>query len=74
MQPLTDLYIANEGLGLTLVSLMQLLVDFQLVGGLVWWFLKGSSMRYPLLLAVVGISKILLNVLLWRCRSCSRPS
>ena len=74
MQPLTNLYITNEGLGLALVSLMQVLVDFQLVGGLAWWFLKGSSMRYPLLLAVVGISKILLNVLLWRGRSCSRPS
>jgi hypothetical protein len=63
LQPVTNFYIANEGLGLTLVSIMQLIVDIQLVLMLVYWFIWGDSLRYPLMLAIIGISKILLNVL-----------
>lgn len=42
---------------------MQLIVDIQLVVMMAYWFVWGDSMRYPIVLAVIGISKILLNVL-----------
>ena len=63
LQPITNFYINNEGFGLTLVSIMQLLVDIQLVLMLAFWFMRGDSMRYPIVLAIIGISKILLNAL-----------
>ena len=65
-------YIANKGIGLTAVSIMQLLVDFELVAMLVYWFLRGNSLRYAVVMAVVGASKILLNVSEDRLRSFSR--
>lgn len=72
LQPLTNFYIQNEGLGLTLVSIMQLLVDIQLVLVLAYWFIWGDSMRYPIVLSLIGISKILLNVIVVAFRFCSR--
>jgi uncharacterized membrane protein len=51
---------------------MQLIVDIQLVVMMAYWFVWGDSMRYPLVLAVIGISKILLNVRLSSPRCCSR--
>lgn len=72
LQPLTNFYIQNEGLGLTLVSIMQLLVDIQLVLVLAYWFIWGDSMRYPIVLSLIGISKILLNVKLLSFRFYSR--
>lgn len=62
LQPVTNYYIANEGLGLTFVSIMQLIVDIEIVLVLVYWFIWGDSLRYPLVLSIIGISKILLNV------------
>lgn len=62
LQPVTNFYIANEGFGLALVSIMQLIVDIQLVLVLAYWFIWGDSMRYPIVLTIIGISKILLNV------------
>lgn len=62
LQPVTDFYIRNEGLGLTLVGIMNLVVDIQLVLMLAYWFAWGDSMRYPIVLTIIGISKILLNV------------
>ena len=44
------------------MSIMQLLVDIELVAMLVFWFLRASSMRYAIVMSIVGISKILLNV------------
>ena len=41
---------------------MQLIVDIELVGMLVYWFLRGNSLRYALVMSIVGISKIILNV------------
>jgi len=41
---------------------MTLIVDIQIVVMLVYWFVFGDSMRYPIILAIIGISKILLNV------------
>lgn len=41
---------------------MQLIVDIQLVLVLAYWFIWGDSMRYPIVLTIIGISKILLNV------------
>jgi hypothetical protein len=41
---------------------MQLIVDIQLVLVLIYWFIWGDSLRYPLVLAIIGVSKILLNV------------
>lgn len=63
LQPVTNFYIQNEGLGLTLVGIMQLVVDLELITMLVVWFIYGTNLRYPLVLAIVGVSKILLNVL-----------
>ena len=62
LQPVTNFYIGNKGLGLTLVSIMQLIVDIQLIAVPVYWFIYGTSVRYPIVLAIIGISKILLNV------------
>ena len=62
LQPVTDFYRANKGFGLTLVSIMQLIVDIELIGMFVYWFLRGSSLRFVIVMAIVGISKILLNV------------
>ena len=62
LQPVTNFYIENEGFGLTLVSIMQLIVDIQLVLMMVWWLVSGNSLRYPIVLACIGLSKILLNV------------
>ena len=59
---MTNYYISNEHFGLAFVSIMQLLVDIQLVFMLVYWFVYGESMRYPIVLGIIGISKILLNV------------
>ena len=72
LQPITDSYIANKGLGLTVVSIMQLLVDIELVGMLVYWFLRGNSLRYAVVMAVVGVSKIFLNVNENKLRFCSK--
>lgn len=52
---------------------MQLIVDIQLVVMMAYWFVWGDSMRYPIVLAVIGISKILLNVHLSQPRCFSRP-
>jgi hypothetical protein len=52
---------------------MQLVVDIQLVLVLAYWFIWGDSLRYPIVLAIIGISKILLNVLRVPSRCCSRP-
>lgn len=42
--------------------IMQVVVDVQLVGMVLYWYFKGESFRYPVLLAVLGVSKVLLNV------------
>ena len=41
---------------------MQLIVDIELVAMMIFWFLRGNSLRYAIVMAIVGISKILLNV------------
>jgi hypothetical protein len=41
---------------------MQLIVDIQLVAMLVYWFLRADSFRYAIVMACIGLSKILLNV------------
>jgi hypothetical protein len=64
LQPVTNFYINNPGLGLTLISIAQLIVDIQLIAMLGYWFWQGTTMRYPLVLAIIGISKVLLNVLI----------
>lgn len=48
---------------------MQLAVDLELITMLVYWFIYGTNLRYPLVMAIVGVSKILLNVpsALFRC-------
>jgi hypothetical protein len=60
--PFTNFYKENLSLGLTLMTLMQILVDIELVGMTLFWYFKGNSFRYPLILSVLGLSKILLNV------------
>lgn len=62
LQPVTNFYLDHEGLGLTLISIMQLIVDIELIAFPIYWFVYGTSVRYPLVLAVIGVSKILLNV------------
>lgn len=52
----------NKAFGLTLMTTMQLIVDAELIGMTLLWYFKGSSFRYPIVLSVLGISKILLNV------------
>jgi hypothetical protein len=73
LQPVTNFYIRNEGLGLTLVGIMNLVVDIQLVLMLAYWFAWGDSMRYPIVLAIIGISKILLNVKIQSFRLFFKP-
>jgi len=41
---------------------MQVIVDVQLIGMLSYWAIKGQNLRYPIVMAVIGISKMLLNV------------
>ena len=74
LQPVTNFYINNEGFGLTLIALMQIIVDVELVVVIVYWFVYGTNMRYPLVLAIIGVSKILLNVPIARWRCYSRPN
>jgi hypothetical protein len=62
LQPVTNFYLENPGLGLTLISITQLIADIQLIGMLAFWFWKGNSLRYPIVLAILGVSKILINV------------
>lgn len=47
---------------MALISIAQLIVDIELIAMLAFWFFKGNSLRYPILLGILGISKILLNV------------
>lgn len=44
------------------MTLLQVTVDVQLVAMLCYWYAKGHSFRYPLLLTILGSSKVLLNV------------
>ncbi len=57
-------YRENRNLGLSLMTIMQLMVDVELIAMGVLWYLKGTSFRYPIVLTVLGVSKILLNVYL----------
>lgn len=61
--PVTQFYQHHRGFGLALMTSMQLVLDVELVGMVVFWYFKGNSFRYPLVLVVLGISKMLLNVL-----------
>lgn len=45
------------------MTIMQLIVDAELIGMTLLWYFKGSSFRYPIILSVLGVSKILLNVI-----------
>jgi hypothetical protein len=74
LQPVTDYYLANREFGLTLVTIMQLLVDLQLLAMPAYWLLQGQNMRYPLVLGAIGVSKMLLNVRETRCRCSSGPN
>jgi len=60
--PITEFYTENKTFGLILVSIMQVIVDVQLIGMLSYWAIKGQNLRYPIVMAVIGISKMLLNV------------
>ena len=62
LKPITFFYMENKAFGLTLMTTMQLIVDAELIGMTLLWYFKGSSFRYPIVLSVLGISKILLNV------------
>ncbi len=62
LRPVTDFYNDNKAFGLTLMTLMQIIVDVELIAMAALWYFKGSSFRYPIVLAALGISKILLNV------------
>ena len=45
------------------MTIMQLIVDAELIGMTILWYFKGNSFRYPIVLSVLGVSKILLNVI-----------
>jgi len=64
LQPVTLFYMENKVFGLALMTIMQLIVDAELVGMTLLWYFRGNSFRYPIVLSVLGISKILLNVFL----------
>ena len=51
---------------------MQLTVDIELVGMLAYWFLLGKNMKYPIVLSIIGVAKILLNVNLYILRLFSK--
>lgn len=63
LQPITDQYNKYPGLGLTFGTISQLIADLNLIVMFIYWFIVGNSMRYPIMLAVIGVSKVLLNVI-----------
>jgi hypothetical protein len=44
------------------MTIMQLIVDLELMAMAALWYFKGNSFRYPFVLSVLGASKIMLNV------------
>lgn len=45
------------------MTIMQLICDIELVGMVIYWVLWGRSFTYPLSVAILAISKVLINVI-----------
>jgi hypothetical protein len=45
------------------MTIMQLICDIELVGMIIYWVIWGRSFTYPLAVAILAISKVLINVL-----------
>jgi hypothetical protein len=63
LQPVATFFINTRGFGLTLMTIMQLLCDIQLVGMVIYWVVWGRSFTYPLAVGFLAISKVLINVI-----------
>lgn len=61
-QPVADFFNENSGFGLTLMTIMQVLCDLQIIGMVFYWMNYGNSFVYPISVAFLGLSKILINV------------
>ena len=62
LKPIADFFNDTRGFGLTIMTIMQLICDIELVGMVIYWIIWGRSFIYPLSVGILGISKVLINV------------